>query len=70
MITATEGLILAARDLFLQAYGNKRYGSHMPTRVQWLNLGAALKEAGASVPEDYIHVFGGITADDAPARET
>jgi hypothetical protein len=49
----TDVLIQAATDLFLQAYGAKRYASHAPPRVQWLYLGAALLAVGVKLPPDY-----------------
>ena len=59
MYTPQEQLIDAAKDLFMQAYGNQQYGSHPPTRAQWLMLGGALKEMGVALPEDYPDVFSG-----------
>ena len=53
-----DTLKTAAKDLFMQAYGALRYGSHAPTRMQWLELGAALHEAGVDLPDDYLIVLG------------
>lgn len=47
-----DDLIHAAKDLLLQAYGNKRHGSHAPTIMQWLNLAAALTSRGVELPDD------------------
>jgi hypothetical protein len=54
-----ELLINMTHDLFMQVYGNKKYHSHAPTRMQWLNVGAALTEAGVKLPDDWATVIGG-----------
>jgi hypothetical protein len=49
----SEQVNAAAQELFMQAYGALRYGSHGPTAMQWLKLGSALKEAGVPLPDDF-----------------
>jgi hypothetical protein len=46
----TNGRAHPRPDLLLQPYGAQRYASHAPTRVHWLNLGAALLAAGVKLP--------------------
>jgi hypothetical protein len=47
----------AAQDLLLQVYGARKYGSHIPTRMQWLMLGAALADAGVALPDNWDKVI-------------
>jgi hypothetical protein len=61
-LTAEESLKRAATALFLQAYGNKHDGSHAPTIMQWLMLGAALSENDVTLPPDWEDAFAPRTA--------
>jgi hypothetical protein len=56
-LTPQENLTRAVRILFMQAYGARRYGSHGPTRAQWVNVGAALAENGTEMPSDWVEVL-------------